>query len=330
MSRWRDEDDVRNRPSRRNAPRRSKDQPTYSDANPALVVGIDRGRITCALGDNPAHCVSAVKARALGRKGVVVGDRVRLVGDTSGDEGTLARIVACDERTTTLRRTADDVEADERVVVANADLLVIVAAVADPQPRPRLIDRYLVAAYCAGMTPLLVLTKTDLADPAEIAGYYAPLSVEVFTTAPDEVPEALRQRLAGHVSVLVGHSGVGKSTLLNALVPSAQQRTGGVNVVTGRGRHTTTSSSALAYPGGGWLIDTPGIRSFGLGHAHVDDVLAAFPELAHAAEHCPRGCTHDEPECSLDSFVESGALGTHGGQVLDSLRRLIRSLGAGA
>lgn len=330
MSRWRDEDDVRNRPSRRNAPRRSKDKPTHEGSQSALVVAVDRGRITCAVDDNPDACVTAVKARSLGRKGVVVGDRVQLVGDTSGVEGTLARIVSCDDRATTLRRTADDSEADERVIVANADLLVIVAAIADPQPRPRLIDRYLVAAYCAGMTPLLVLTKTDLADPTELKQYYSPLSVEVFTTAPDRVPSALRERLTGSVSVLVGHSGVGKSTLLNALVPSAEQRTGGVNSVTGRGRHTTTSSSALAYPGGGWLIDTPGIRSFGLGHAGLDDVLAAFPELADGTDGCPRGCTHDESECGLDAFVATGALGPRGESLLDSLRRLIRSLSTGS
>lgn len=330
MSRWQDEDDVRSRPSRRNAPRRSKDQPAHAQSVEARVVAIDRGRITCAIEDDPERCVIGVKARALGRKGVVVGDSVRIVGDTSGAEGSLARIVSCDDRATALRRTADDTDSSERIIVANADLLVIVAAVADPEPRPRLIDRYLVAAYCAGMTPILVLTKTDLADPHEMSRYYEPLAVQVYTTELDRVPPELRERLTGHISVLVGHSGVGKSTLLNALVPTAQQRTGGVNAVTGRGRHTTTSSSALPYPSGGWLIDTPGIRSFGLGHADVDDVLAAFPELADGLDQCPRGCTHDETECGLDAFIEAGALGARGGQLLDSLRRLLRSLRSSA
>ena len=107
--------------------------------------------------------VMAMKARPLGRKGVVVGDRVRVVGDTSGDDGSLARIVEVQERTTVLRRTADDDDPVERVIVSNAEQLVVVTALADPEPRPRLIDRALVAAYDAGMAPLLCLTKADLA-----------------------------------------------------------------------------------------------------------------------------------------------------------------------
>lgn len=295
-----------------------------------MVVAVDRGRITCAVDSDPTQSVTAVKARALGRKGVVVGDHVHLVGDASGAEGTLARIVACDERRTVLRRTADDSDTAERVIVANADLLVIVAAAADPEPRPRLIDRYLVAAYTAGMTPVLVLTKTDLAPATVMSDYYRPLDLELFATAPGSVPDALRERLAGHVCVLVGHSGVGKSTLFNALVPDGQQRTGDVNAVTGRGRHTTTSALAVPYPSGGWLIDTPGIRSLGLGHVDADDVVAAFPAVADGTSACPRGCTHDEPECGLDAHVASGAAGQAGAQVLDSLRRLLRSLRSGS
>ena len=123
-----------------------------------------------------------MKSRPLGRKGVVVGDRVRLVGDTSGVDGSLARIVTVDERTTVLRRTADDDDPVERVVVANADQLVIVTALADPEPRQGLVDRALVAAYDAGMDPLLCLTKADLADPEPLLASYRPLGVPYVVT----------------------------------------------------------------------------------------------------------------------------------------------------
>jgi ribosome biogenesis GTPase len=194
------------RPRRRTRPR-TKERPAYEDAVPAVVVTVDRGRLTCLLEDGTP--VTAMKARPLGRKAVVVGDRVRLVGDSSGAEGTLARIVLVDERETVLRRTADDTDPVERVIVANADQLVIVTALADPEPRPRLIDRALVAAYDAGMDPLLCLTKADLADPEPLVGTYRPLGVEYVVTQRGAVVTPVFERLTGLTSVLLGHSGVG-------------------------------------------------------------------------------------------------------------------------
>jgi ribosome biogenesis GTPase len=239
-----------------------------------------------------------------------VGDRVRVVGDTSGDEGALARIVEVQERSTVLRRTADDDDPVERVVVANADQLVVVTALADPEPRPRLIDRALVAAYDAGMTPLLCLTKSDLADPETLLSTYRSLGVRWVVTRKGGDLSGLRDCLAGRTSVLLGHSGVGKSTLVNALVPDAGREIGDVNVVTGRGRHTSTSAIMLRLPDTeeGWIIDTPGIRSFGLAHVEPQHLIGAFPDLDELTEACPRGCTHgeDEPECGLDEAVESG------------------------
>ena len=313
------------RPRRRTRPR-TKDRPTYDDAVPAVVVTVDRGRYTCRLVDGDPSLVTAMKSRPLGRKGVVVGDRVRLVGDVSGDDGSLARIVLVDERTTVLRRTADDDDPVERVIVANADQLVVVTALADPEPRQGLVDRALVAAYAAGMAPLLVLTKADLADPEPVLEGYRPLGVPYVVTQRGGDLTELRARLAGRTSVLLGHSGVGKSTLVNALVPDATRAVGVVNAVTGRGRHTSTSALLMDLPGDGWIVDTPGIRSFGLNHVDPDQLIEAFDDLHELTRACPRGCTHGdgEPECGLDEAT--------GPQVdrVRSFRRLLASRESGA
>ncbi|GAA2124252.1 ribosome small subunit-dependent GTPase A [Nocardioides bigeumensis] len=308
------------RPRRRTRPR-TKERPTYADAEDAVVMTVDRGRFTLALDGRTAM---AMKSRPLGRKGVVVGDRVRVVGDTSGADGALARIVEVAPRETVLRRTADDDDRVERIIVANASQLVVVTALADPEPRPRLIDRALVAAYDARMQPVLCLTKADLADPETLLGTYRSLGVPWVVTQRGSDLTELHERLAGRISVLIGHSGVGKSTLVNALVPDANRLIGSVNAVTGRGRHTSTSALMLPLPGdkGGFIIDTPGIRSFGLAHVQPEHLIEAFPDLDEMTEDCPRGCTHggDEPECGLDEAV---ARGDADPDRVESFRRLL-------
>lgn len=304
-----DDQRVRVRPGRGSRPR-TKNRPDYSAATRALVTAVDRGRYALLTDDGVA--LVAMKARELGRGAVVVGDKVAVVGDLSGRPDTLARVVAVDERATTLRRSAEDGDSAglERAVVANATQLAIVTALADPPPRPGLVDRYLVAAYDAGMHPLLVLTKADLADPAEFLAGYTALDVTVLATTVtvDGVRglDELRSALAGKLTVFVGHSGVGKSTLVNELVPAANRATGAVNLVTGRGRHTTSSAVALRLPDdAGWVVDTPGVRSFGLAHVQPADLLRGFADLAVVAEDCPRGCTHaaDSPDCAMDDWV---------------------------
>jgi ribosome biogenesis GTPase len=312
------------RPGRRTRPR-TKERPSYDDAETATVVTVDRGRFTLEVAGPPPRSVVAMKSRPLGRKAVVVGDRVKVVGDTTGEDGTLARIVEVEERRTVLRRTADDTDPVERVIVANADQLVAVTSLADPEPRPRLIDRALVAAYDAGLAPLLCLTKPDLADPETLLSVYRPLGVPFVVTERGRDLDALRERLSGHTSVLVGHSGVGKSTLVNALVPGTDRAIGQVNAVTGRGRHTSTSALMLRLPGdAGWIIDTPGIRSFGLAHVEPGRLIRAFPDLAELTHECPRGCSHggQEPECGLDEAVLRGEVDP---ARADSFRRLLAS-----
>jgi len=294
------------------------------------VVAQDRGRYTCLPGpadrppDPSVTPVTAVKARELGRSSVVVGDRVRLVGNLGGGPDALVRIVGTLPRRTVLRRTADDDDPVERIVVANADQLVIVTALADPPPRTRLIDRCVAAALDAGLDPLLCLTKVDLAPAEPLVAQYDPLGLPVVVTSRDDPIDVLADRLADRVSVLVGHSGVGKSTLVNLVIPTAERSTGDVNAVTGRGRHTSTSAVALALPGGGWVVDTPGIRSFGLAHLRPQGLIRAFPDLAAVTTDCPRGCTHQdgEPECALDTAVADGRLPA---ERVASFRRLLAS-----
>ena len=298
-----DEDDVRIRPGRGKSRPRSKDRPGHVQSVAGSVVTVDRGRFTVAIDGDPDDLVYAVKARELGRKGIVVGDVVDLVGDLAGGLDSPARIVRRSDRTSVLRRTADDADPIERVVVANATHLAVVTATVDPEPSFGLIDRALVAAFDAEIEPMLVVTKTDLAPADAIRALYAPLGLALFEVRDGRPSAPLIAALAGHRTVVLGHSGVGKSTLVNALVPGAERSTGDVNAVTGKGRHTSTSAVALPLPGGGWIIDTPGIRSFGLAHIDPSRVIHAFPDLVPGTHDCPRACSHDEPDCGLDAWA---------------------------
>ncbi|AUG30375.1 MULTISPECIES: ribosome small subunit-dependent GTPase A [Microbacterium] len=327
-----DEADIRVRPNPKANRPRTKRRPAHADARIARVLGVDRGRYTVLIDeDGPEeHTALATRARELRKQPIVTGDRARVVGDTTGDDGTLSRIVGIEDRSSLLRRSADDTDQVERVVVANADQMLIVVAAADPEPRPRLVDRYLIAALDAGIHPLLVVTKTDLADPSGFLAHFEGLDdLEIFTSGRSSMPvDEIGTRLVGHSTVFVGHSGVGKSTLVNALVPSADRATGHVNEVTGRGRHTSSSTVSLRYLGDGgrgWVIDTPGVRSFGLGHVDPANILKAFTDLAAIAQECPRGCTHlpDAPDCAIVEAVAEGRLGERGAARLDSLQRLL-------
>jgi ribosome biogenesis GTPase len=324
-----DESSVKVRPPKRGSKPRTKTRPAHDDSVPGRVITVDRGRYMTLVneGELDETVVIAKRARELSRTSIVTGDIVDLVGDVTGVDGSLARIVRIQDRSTVLRRSADDTDQVERMIVANADRMLIVVAAANPEPRQRLVDRYLVAAFDAGILPILCITKTDLADPTEFLEHFRGLNFPIVTSRSDAPPvDAISELLRGHTSVAVGHSGVGKSTLVNALVPGADRAVGVVNDVTGRGRHTSSSTVSFRFPGGGWLIDTPGVRSFGLGHVRPESVLAAFTDLAAVAEDCPRGCNHRDDDCAMVDAVRAGALGPEGAARLDSVQRLIQSL----
>jgi ribosome biogenesis GTPase len=322
-----DEDDVRVRPGRRGSRPRTRTRPAHDDAVPGLVIAVDRGRMTVRVeGPEGPVDVTTMRARELGKHGVVVGDRVRVVGDTSGRTDSLARIVTIQERTTSLRRTADDTDPTERVVVANADLLVIVTSVTDPEPALGFLDRCLVAAYAGGLEPLLCLTKTDLASARPLLDRYAGLRLDAVPMSRELPLADLLARIRDRMSVFVGQSGVGKSTLVNRLVPDALRATGDVSKI-GKGRHTSSSAVLFDLPGGGTVIDTPGIRSFGLAHVTADDVLAAFEEMAEVAADCPPGCGHtaEDPDCALDGWAAAGPAARQ--EQLAALRVLLGAVG---
>lgn len=230
---------------------------------------------------------------------VVVADTVRVEG---------GYVVEYAPRSTELLRGGGRT----RVMCANASLLVAVSATHDPPFRPGLVDRLLVAASAARMDAALVLNKCDQGMPSEVLeklARYEALGYPIFlvSAAQQKGFEPLRELLAQHTSVLVGHSGVGKTSIMQVLVPGVTRAVGELDAW-GRGRHTTTGATLFDVPGGGRLIDVPGIREFGVDHIDKTELRRHFPELA-AAPCKYRSCLHmGEEGCVAEEFCEEDRL----------------------
>jgi ribosome biogenesis GTPase len=258
-------------------------KPTATEAGElnALVIGVGPGLCSVDIEGDVRHVRCEIP--------VVPGDEVSVLNNS---------VSGIAPRRTVLTRTDPVNEQRERVIVANVDRMVIAAAITNPPLRTGLIDRYMIAAARGGIQPILCINKVDLStDTSAVAGYEIPI-VRCSTKTGQGIDE-LRDRLAGSFAVLAGHSGVGKSSLLNSLTEENQARVGALSEETGKGRHTTTASRLYHLKNGARIIDTPGIREFGLGPVTLDELKAAFPKFS--GERCRfNNCPHrEEPDCAI-------------------------------
>ena len=247
---------------------------------------------------------------------VAIGDQVRLT-DAGHGSGVISEILP---RSSKLTRRAAGKKPLEQVIVANADQAVVVMSAAQPAPQWNLLDRYLASVEVSELAALICLTKLDLVrgtdgepEIAARAGEYAALGYTVLLTSAGsgEGIDALREQLAGRLSVLIGKSGVGKTTLLNALQPGLGQRVGVVNAQINKGRHTTTHLEMFPLDSGGYIVDTPGMKQFGLWAIEPEDVALLYREIAPQVGRCKfkLDCTHrHEPGCEVRAAVTRGEI----------------------
>jgi ribosome biogenesis GTPase len=271
------------------------------------ITRIDRGRALVAVGDEQHSVVDS------GEHDLTVGDRIRFDGEA---------LVELLPRTSLLSRLGHD--GTEQAIAANVDVVLVVAGLDRPVKPGRLL-RATTQAWEAGSTPLIVLTKADIAEAdealADLATQVVGVDVLVVSSVTGEGIDEVLDRLAGKTAVLLGESGAGKSSLVNALT-QGDELVGEVREGDAKGRHTTTWRQLVDLPGGGALIDTPGVRSLGL-WADADAVEAAFGDIGELAEHCRfRDCNHEaEPGCAVRQAVEDGSLPEARFEQYHSLRR---------
>lgn len=271
----------------------------------ASTVDTESGPLRCVIRGRLAEC------RTRDEQILVVGDRVR-VRPLEAGQGVIEEILP---RRNRLSRRAAGRERLEQVVAANVDLVVVVTSLAEPPLNLNLVDRYLVAAARGELGAAICVNKIDLGDRDAVApllATYAAVDYPVLWTSATEGwgIDKLRELLAGRTSVLAGKSGVGKSALLSAVEPGLELESRAISAATGKGRHTTTFSSLLPLSGGGYVIDTPGIRKYTLWEVDPLELDQHFPEMASLREDCRfANCTHShEPDCAVKAAVDDGRI----------------------
>jgi ribosome biogenesis GTPase len=300
----------------------------------AVVVNVQFNACVLRLADG-ARARAPVRGRIRGRnkalgQPVVVGDGVRFEREGAGAEERLV-ITEVGPRRNTFSRRASGHDTSEQVMAANLDQVVIVAALVQPEFRAGFVDRVLAQCAHAGLPARLVLNKIDLApgDAAPLLADYAVAGVagHALSVRTRDGVESLHGVLHGLRSLFIGHSGVGKSSLLNALEPGFDLLVGEVNAKTGKGRHTTTSATLLKPEGDVELIDTPGMRAFGLWGIEPETLDHAWPEFAPFLGACKFGdCAHEnEPGCAVRSAVAAGKVARRRYESFLKLREELRA-----
>jgi ribosome biogenesis GTPase / thiamine phosphate phosphatase len=292
-----------------------------------LVVGLTRRRATvlptgCDGADLSKHLLCRLSAELAGRQqdGIAVGDRVLFTELDIAADAVEHEVISVLPRESKLARPDSHDTNQERVVAANVDVVVIVVSVVSPPLHPRLIDRYLVAIEWGDCTPMIAVNKADLLPAAELDEALkvlepyeqAGIPIAVCAAVPGDDSsvrvDGLRKLLAGKTCAFVGHSGVGKSSLANALDASLGIATKTVRETDNRGRHTTTASAMHFIEPGIRVIDTPGVRFFGLAEMSPDELRWLFPEFERFVHSCKfNDCSHDhEPGCAVKAAAQSG------------------------
>ncbi len=250
-----------------------------------------------------------LKTLATDQRHVVAAGDFVLFRTSSNDEATIERV---EPRTTVLSRAT---RGRQQIIVTNVDQLLIISSAAEPYLKPNLIDRFLISAHKTGLRPLVCINKVDLVDPASLAplvGVYSQMGYRVLLLSAETGLgiDRLRRAMAGRASVVAGQSGVGKSSLVNAVDPSLQLRVRTVSAETQKGRHTTTTARLWPLASGGYVVDTPGIRQFQLWDVIPAEVAGYFRDIRPYINHCKfPNCTHThETDCAVKNAVADGRL----------------------